>query len=488
MAELSTALRQLDAPATAPAAAATTSEGGQAQGQGEGQQGQQGGQGSFVPAADGTRVRFIGERVVRQPDGSCTFDFQSCIELRLRRASSASSSSGRSGGEADDAAPCAVLLDLAGGKSHFNLTVGEEQRVESAVRTTGGRQVYTLPLLPETSRGQSELGVLVVKRTESKATQLVWPPASTSPAQLFGVAASPGWELCALPQPDPTARRIEFLGDSDTAAFGNEAPASTMSLRGMLAMRIRYQNISNSWCHMLARMLGAEPSVVAWSGVGCHTNAVMCGEPVLQDYFLRAVARDDSEAARHTDFGAEAAWRPQLVVIVVGGNDLYGGKTPPSEEEFVERYVQLLRTVREKRPAPTVLLSVVYSLDTPGYNSSASAGRREGETATQHLSRYVSSAVARYVEQSGDGLAPVHSYLETAGCAPLVWPGDGGNLEHWGPPGHAKFAEGVCGIIEGMDALQSADGAPWRRVRPSAELTRWVEQPPCPGAVAQAHI
>ena len=102
---------------------------------------------------------------------------------------------------------------------------------------------------------------------------------------------------------------------------------------------------------------------------------------------------------------------------------------------------------------------------------SASAGRREGETATQHLSRYVSGAVARYVEQSGDGLAPVHSYLETAGCAPLVWPGDGGNLEHWGPPspGHTS-------------------GAPWRRVRPSAELTRWVEQPPCPGAVAQAHI
>ena len=93
-----------------------------------------------------------------------------------------------------DAAPCAVLLDLAGGKNHFNLAVGEEQRIESAVRTTGGRQIYTLPLRPE-SHGQSELGVLVVnvvKRTEPKASQLVWPPASTSPAQLFGVAASPG--------------------------------------------------------------------------------------------------------------------------------------------------------------------------------------------------------------------------------------------------------------------------------------------------------
>ena len=55
----------------------------------------------------------------------------------------------------------------------------------------------------------------------------------------------------------------------------------------------------------------------------------------MGELYLRAVATDESPAAVHGDFGEAARWSPQLVIVQVGGNDLYGGKDPPLEAEWV---------------------------------------------------------------------------------------------------------------------------------------------------------
>jgi hypothetical protein len=59
-------------------------------------------------------------------------------------------------------------------------------------------------------------------------------------------------------------RRIEFIGDSDTCAFGNEG-LQTHSRR-IFGMKGRMENVYNGYACVLARMFEADPHVLAWSG------------------------------------------------------------------------------------------------------------------------------------------------------------------------------------------------------------------------------
>lgn len=152
------------------------------------------------------------------------------------------------------------------------------------------------------------------------------PQCFTSPATVYSVRLSNGWTFSDPRAISQSTRRIEFVGDSDLAAFGGEGSATEMGIWAMLRMHNSTQNISNSWAHMLSRMLQAEPSVVAWSGIGVAQNAEHCDPPGgksanMESVYFRAIATDPS--SRHS-FAAE--WQPQLVVVNVGGNDLFGGR------------------------------------------------------------------------------------------------------------------------------------------------------------------
>lgn len=404
-----------------------------------------------VPPADLARVRFVGERRLIHADGSATFDWQSIILLRLRRV-------------APDAAPCALMVDMAGGWNAFNLLVGG--RVRSAVQTRrGARKTYTLPIGGAATDHEC-FDVHLVKRTEPAIAQLV-PPGKTTAVRLFGFTVPFGWELAPLAATPPTQRRIEFLGDSDLAAFGLEGPPSVMSLCGVLGLRNRYQNITNSWAHTVARMLQAEPSVLAWSGVGVRQNAAMSGEVPMGELYRRAVATDDTVSGQHHDFGPAAIWSPQLVIVQVGGNDLYGGKSPPSEAAWVESYVALLRTIRQNRPE-AIILNLVYSLDTPGYDA---AGAQDGT-----LVKYTEAAVNLFItEQAG---VPGPAVLLETPQAGQRWPEDGGSLEHWGRSGHMKYAAAVCDIVERQLPQLGWGCQATEHQRDAPEPLDWIEHPP----------
>jgi hypothetical protein len=95
----------------------------------------------------------------------------------------------------------------------------------------------------------------------------------------------------------------------------------------------------------------------------------------------------------------------------------------------VGSYVELLRSVREKRP-DAVILNLIYSLDTPSYDV---AEARDGT-----LTRYTETAVSQFVAEQGLG--------ESSSCAVLLVEAppsgeDGGSLEHQGRDGHFMYAE-----------------------------------------------
>lgn len=79
---------------------------------------------------------------------------------------------------------------------------------------------------------------------------------------------------------EPAMRKIEFIGDSDTCAFGNEGKAS--SAKNLFGLKGRMENIYNGYACVAARMLNAEAHVLAWSGyaptllVVRFTRGIMC--------------------------------------------------------------------------------------------------------------------------------------------------------------------------------------------------------------------
>ena len=161
----------------------------------------------------------------------------------------------------------------------------------------------------------------------------------------------------------------------------------------MLKMSNSTQNVGNSWAHVLSRVLDAEPSVVAWSGIGVHTNAEHCDPPgtsaAMEAVYRRSVASDPDSQYTFDD-----AWQPQLVTVDVGSNDLFGGRTPPSKQQFVNAYVSLLATIRRNRPS-AIIICIASSLETPGYTQMGAADGR--------LWEHISEAVRVYVQQSGNG-------------------------------------------------------------------------------------
>ena len=383
---------------------------------------------------DDPRIRVVGGRCVRN-DGTCMFDYQTSLVFHLA---------------ADDDCldACSFELDLAAGGNGFDVLVdvGDGFQLHANLRTHWHwrkRKTFRFKL----SGRPATVAIMVVKRTEPNISQAVgsvllpigavlpitWRIRVTT-ATLHGLRLSRGYRLCE--QPAPPERRIEFVGDSDMAALGSEGPATMDDLRGSWSLKIDQQNIRASWAYLLCGMLRAEPSIIAWSGVGVAKNHPLCGDTQLGEYYQRALA---TEVGSRHDFSA-SAWTPQLVLVQVGANDFFTAMPPPSKETFVAAYVALLTLIRSKRPAPCVLVCCLSRLDTP---SIMKAGWRRGDSEGA-LQSSVGAAIAQYVRETGDDLV----HLITAEEADLAWPDDGGVIEHWNVTGQAKYARNVRDTME----------------------------------------
>lgn len=147
-----------------------------------------------------------------------------------------------------------------------------------------------------------------------------------------------------LPAPPRAERRIEVVGDSISAGYGNAGTSVSCPFSADT------ENHHASYGAVLARALGAELSTVAWSGRGVVKN--YDGEPgdLMPVLFERALPEDTSS---RSDF----SFAPQAVVINLGTNDFSTEPDPP-EETFVAAYRRLLERIRAVYPMAFVLCTV----------------------------------------------------------------------------------------------------------------------------------
>lgn len=173
--------------------------------------------------------------------------------------------------------------------------------------------------------------------------------ANQGEAQLLGFDFA-GGQLLA---PPPAAeRRIELVGDSISAGYGNEGADMNCPFTP------ETENHYLTYGALAARELRAELSTVAWSGKGVVCNygddAASCSEPMPTYYDRILPARANSA----WDF---SAWQPQAVVVNLGTND-FSTASDPTEQQFEQAYGALLERIRDAYPDALILATVAPML------------------------------------------------------------------------------------------------------------------------------
>ena len=152
--------------------------------------------------------------------------------------------------------------------------------------------------------------------------------------QLLGLELDAGARL--LPPPPPLQRRLEFIGDSGLTGFGIEGKSALCSFNA------ETERHSLTWAALTARALGAEASIVAYSGKGVAVNYNNDPTPTLPELYTRTLPLRDNTPWDFT------AWVPDAVVIQLGANDFW--KEHPGEERFGGAYRSLVQSIRGHYP------------------------------------------------------------------------------------------------------------------------------------------
>jgi lysophospholipase L1-like esterase len=164
--------------------------------------------------------------------------------------------------------------------------------------------------------------------------------ASQGEAQFLGFNFGSGKLLAA---PTPLQRKIEFIGDSITCAYGNEGKRKEDNFTA------KNENSYLSYASINARSLNASSNSIAWSGIGLAMNYVGGSGPLMLERYQLTLPNSGVK----WDF---KNYIPDVVVINLGTNDF--STTPAEKTKFVTAYKTLITQVRGNYPDAHIFCTV----------------------------------------------------------------------------------------------------------------------------------
>jgi lysophospholipase L1-like esterase len=289
--------------------------------------------------------------------------------------------------------------------NHYQVLIDGEPTLDLAV--TPGVHEYTLAsgLAPGAHR------VALYKKTEAFVGNGAFRSFS-----VVGNGAKP-LDLPARPQ-----RRLEFVGDSITCGYGNEAtieaPPSGNPSSGFTAEN---EDHYRSYGALAARSLGAELHATCISGIG-----------VTRDYGGKTSDQMPVLYGRTLPFAPEPAWDfasylPDAVIVNLGTNDF--GKGVPDQASFERAYDTFLADLRQRHPN-----AHLACLTGPMFTNAWPAG----EERLTKINQWVSRAVER---RKAEGDARISFFALTPQSPPFG--------EDWHPTlhTHARMARELEGHL-----------------------------------------
>lgn len=146
---------------------------------------------------------------------------------------------------------------------------------------------------------------------------------------------------------------IEFIGDSITCAYGVEG------LSSYEPFKTTTENFMKSYAYLAAQKLNADYSSVSYSGHGIISGFTSSGDintdSLIPDCY--ELTGKLSDYATNWDFETSSH---DVVVINLGTNDSsYVTKEPETRsQEFIDGYVDFLKTVRDKNPRAYIICTL----------------------------------------------------------------------------------------------------------------------------------
>jgi hypothetical protein len=206
---------------------------------------------------------------------------------------------------------------VAKGDDHWQVVVSG--RATEVLTPSAGRVGYTINL------GLNAVhDVQLVKRTE--------PFVGTTTFQNF---SAPGG---AILKATPAKRHLEFVGDSITCGYGNEGAAKEEHFKP------ETENAYLSYASITARQLGADVTILAWSGRKMWPDNTV---PEIYDLTL------PTQPETKWDFKGPA---PDAVVINLATNDF--GKDNPDEAKWTGAYEAFIRRVWSHYPKAQIYVAI----------------------------------------------------------------------------------------------------------------------------------
>ena len=159
-----------------------------------------------------------------------------------------------------------------------------------------------------------------------------------------------------LPPPPKPSRKIEFIGDSFTAAESDEAKEPHLEWEA----RFPVTNIDKGFAPLIARHFNAQYTTTCRSGAGLYCDWQGKTAETIPNRFDRTLMESSSPK---WDF---AQWVPDVVIICLGLNDKSGlrGKdgsiADSSSAFFRETYHKFLSTVRRVYPGVQIVAVAAY--------------------------------------------------------------------------------------------------------------------------------
>ncbi len=212
-----------------------------------------------------------------------------------------------------------VGMEMADGSGYYDVEIDGKAQAAALNANSAGSKKYALA--DGLSAGAHQ--VRVIRRNEPY-------PAI---AAFGGVYLADGGKLVPTPKP---ARKMEFVGDSWTAGYFNEACVEQQA----------NTNTNKAWARLTSKAFHAQDIIVAESGIGLAKS--LGGKTVMPRKYLDTFDTIGTVATPAWDF----SWKPDIVSVFLGINDKNAGAT---DQQFTTAMHAFVTTIRGHYPDAAIL-------------------------------------------------------------------------------------------------------------------------------------